>query len=76
MSDEKKMRLFARNPDGEPTWAFCGDLPMCPSTRRAVADFVRDEIEADFGGEEGDRFTLEFKRQEMTDAEVDALPDM
>jgi hypothetical protein len=82
MSDVKRTRLFICNPDSGEPWAYCGDLPAptAPAEEwsklgRCFGDFVANEVGADFGGQEGDRFTVEVKRVEMTDAEVAAMPE-
>lgn len=75
MSDTKWKRLFIRNPaSGEP-WYYCGLLAHGDSVNQAVAEYVLGEIDA-AEPQDGETVVLEFKRQDMTDAEVDALPDM
>lgn len=75
----KKTRYFIRNPESGEAWAYCGE----PGNRiddahfiMALGQFLFNEIENDFGGAEGDRLTIEIKRQDMTDEEVKALPEM
>ena len=76
MSEAKKWpRLFVRSPDSGEPWAYMGLLARGPELRVAFSDMVEAEIFA-VEPQDGEVVTLEFKRQDMTDAEVEALPDM
>ena len=75
MAGEKRTRYFIRNPQSGEPWAYCGDHADTPSLIRAFGDFVNNEVGNDFGGSDVDQFTVEIKRQMMTDAEVAALPE-
>lgn len=79
MSDNKKTRYFIRNPESGEAWAYCGE----PGDRindahfiMALGQFLFNEIVNDFGGADGDLLTVEIKRRDMTDEEIQALPDM
>jgi hypothetical protein len=77
MNDEKKLRFFIRNPDGETCWAYCGELSDRAALVRAFGDFMLCEVEEGLSSSEGRAtYALEVKAQEMTDAEVAALPEM
>ena len=81
MTDQKKPRLFIRNPDSGESWAFCGTLTGGKEDtldlQRAFGCFLEGEVNNDFGGAHpGNLFTVEVKRELMTDAEVEALPEM
>jgi len=83
MTDPKRPRLFLRNPESGEPWQCCGAIPApgAPVSEwqhlsNVLGGFLTGEIGNDFGGQEGDHFTVEVKRVEMTDAEVAALPEM
>lgn len=71
-----KSHYFIRNPDSSEPWAYCGDFEDLPALIKAIGNFIIAEIENDFGGSDTDRFTVEVKRMAMTDAEVEAIPEM
>lgn len=85
MSDEKKPRLFIRNPDAGEPWAYHGTIPGPDAKdidRRAFAarlgECVANEVlEADGDSQmRGEHYlTVEFRHAMLTDAEVDALPE-
>lgn len=67
------LRVFISNESGEPA-AYCGDFGS-PETIKAIGYFVQADLESAVEmGELDAPFTLILK--EMTDAEVEALPDI
>lgn len=89
MSDVKKPRVLVRNDEEPGPWIYCGTLPSVGAERHSntsrmklrrdvrhlVGEMVLNEIEADMGGTDSDVFRLEVRVKEMTDAEVDAMPE-
>jgi hypothetical protein len=74
MTNTKK-RIFARNPNsGEPAY-YCGEAKDSHDLRSAIADIVLGELDNILCGG-SDQETIEFEVKEMTDEEVDALPDI
>lgn len=71
----KKPRLFLRTGDGE-GWYFCGDLPPDEKTMRSIGHLLQSEIDGVLMGAGDEQLTVDFKKQDMTDEEVDALPDV
>lgn len=76
MSDEKKPRLFIRNPQSGEPWAYCGDASDLPALKAAFGEYAAAESEELRLGRDTERVTLEIRRSDMTDAEVNDLPEM
>lgn len=73
MSQEKKRRLFVRCPGTDETWCHCGDTVA--EAMKALGYMLESDIELLFDDPAMD-FSVDFEIREMTDAEVEALPDI
>lgn len=67
------LRVFINNESGEPS-AYCGTLGL-PETSKAIGHFIQADLESAIEmGEFEIPFTIKIK--EMSEAEVEALPDL
>lgn len=65
------LQVFVKNPESSEPWALCGSVQDLQETVKAIGHYVQAELEND-----EKEFTLAFKMVEMTEKEVEALPDM
>ncbi len=79
MSAVKTPRVFIRNDEEPGPWLYCGVMPPNGESRaglmKAIGQMVLNEIDCDMGGTDSDVFRMEVKVKEMTDAEVEAMPE-
>ncbi len=70
---ETKNRLFIRCPGSDEIWCHCGD--NVAEAKAAVGHMLEADIEILFN-DPGMSFSADFEIRQMTDAEVEALPDI
>lgn len=71
----KTKRVFLRNNDSGECGFYCGELSMLDATITSIGHFVKCDLqEIENGGSDDILYSLYI--EEMTDAEVEALPDM
>ena len=74
MTDKKHRCIFAAAPDGEGPF-YCGHTDNMPELELGIKSIAFGELSELLDGQR-DAMTVEFEVREMTDEEIEAMPEI